>query len=146
MDKHQRRDGRTRAYHIDPRRRHCRVNNNTLARLGGSKEWFRASVLFSDQRRDIRLEPASSCTRDNERQYEQPDRCIPADNAGNCRNNHDDMSKYDHSYAPTNSLVTTPIGVSNVGATDRADICPNIITSEQDKNNCNQMPTKTDRM
>ena len=111
--------------HVDLLRGHDGVDDDTLARLRVADEQLVALVLLSDERRDVRLETASTDTHNDDRDDEARKRGIGTlDDAGDGGDDKQHMTDHGNCNRDADSLVTTPARVGNVRTEKGNDIDP----------------------
>ena len=109
--------------HIDSRRSHDGVDNDTFAGLGVADEELVTLVLFCHKGGDVRLETASTQTHDNDSDDKACQRVVRVlNNARNRGDDQEDMTDDSDSNRDADGLKATPSCVCDVCAKQRDDI------------------------
>lgn len=106
-----------------------RVNDNALAGLWQCQDlWASLLDLFSEKRRNVRLETTSSQSHDDEPNSETTESTLfVVHDTGNRRHDEDSVSNKRGENTPLNGGVTTKVGIGNVSTDKRHQVSPELV-------------------
>ena len=106
--------------HVNSRGGNRGIDNDPLSGWKSVNPQVGVLALFGDQWRDVRFESTGTDTHDDDSDSETPESVIRViDNGGDSGGDEENMANHSDSDSYANGLITTPVGIGDVGAKQR---------------------------